>query len=320
MSADMAESVETSKLPKIALLVAFVILVAAIGIGATRDSNDAESNVAEGATKMSVPGGDNVIASLEERTRKDPKDVEAWQLLGWSYFEAGRYGDAANAYTKATQLEPGRAVYWSSLGEALVMDNETDPMPKAAKAAFDRAIALDPKDPRSRYFQAVARDLTGDHDGAIADWLALLRDTPADAPWEADLVRTIEQVAQINKIDVTDKIASAKKNRSVDLASLQMGSVAAAPIPGPSKADMAAAAKLPPGQQEQMVASMVEGLEGKLAQNPANVDGWIMLMRSRMTLGQSAKASTALKKAVAANPAAESKLRREANILGVPGA
>jgi cytochrome c-type biogenesis protein CcmH len=320
MSAQMAESVETSKLPKIALLVAFVILVAAIGIGATRNSGEAEGDAAKAGTKISIPGGDNVMASLEERTRKDPKDVEAWQLLGWSYFEAGRYSDAANAYTKATQLEPGRAVYWSSLGEALVMANETDPMPKTAKAAFDRAIALDPKDPRSRYFQAVARDLTGDHEGAIADWLALLRDTPADAPWETDLIRTIEQVAQINKIDVAEKIADAKKNRSVDLASLQTGSVAAAPIPGPSKADMAAAAKLPPGQQEQMVASMVEGLEGKLLQNPANVDGWIMLMRSRMTLGQGGKASAAFKKALAANPAAESKLRREANILGVPGA
>lgn len=316
----MTESVETSKLPKIALLIAFVILVAAIGIGATRNSDEAESEAVGGAAKMSLPGGDNVIASLEERTRKDPKDVEAWQLLGWSYFEAGRYQDAANAYTKATQLEPGRAVYWSSLGEALVMANETDPMPKAAKAAFDRAIALDPKDPRSRYFQAVARDLTGDHDGAIGDWLALLRDTPAEAPWEADLIRTIEQVGQINKIDVAGKIAAAKKNRSIDLASLQSNSVAASPIPGPSQADMAAAAKLPPGQQEQMVASMVEGLESKLAQNPSNVDGWIMLMRSRMTLGESVKASSALKKAVAANPAAESKLRREASILGVPGA
>jgi cytochrome c-type biogenesis protein CcmH len=316
----MAESVETSKLPKIALLVAFVILVAAIGIGATRNNDEAESGAAGDAAKMSVPRGDNVIASLEERTRKDPNDVEAWQLLGWSYFEAGRYSNAANAYSKATQLEPGRAVYWSSLGEALVMANETDPMPRDAKTAFDRAIALDPKDPRSRYFQAVARDLTGDHEGAISDWLALLRDTPAEAPWEADLVRTIEQVGQINKIDVADKIATAKKNRSVDLASLQSGSVAAAPIPGPSKADMAAAAKLPPGQQQQMVASMVEGLEGKLAQNPANVDGWIMLMRSRMTLGESVKAGTALKKALAANPTSEGKLRREAAILGVPGA
>ena len=64
---------------------------------------------------------------------------------------------------------------------------------------------------------------------------------------------------------------------------------------------------------------MVEGLETKLAKNPKNVDGWIMLMRSRMTLGEMAKAKAALTKSVAANPEAQSKLLKEAQILGVPG-
>jgi cytochrome c-type biogenesis protein CcmH len=81
---------------------------------------------------------------------------------------------------------------------------------------------------------------------------------------------------------------------------------------------MAAAAKLPAGQQQEMVLSMVEGLEGKLAKNPGNVDGWIMLMRSRMTLGETAKARAAFQKAVAANPAAKQRLTAEAQILGVP--
>ena len=59
---------------------------------------------------------------------------------------------------------------------------------------------------------------------------------------------------------------------------------------------MAEAAKLPPGQQQQMVVSMVEGPEAKLATNPENVKGWIMLMRSRMTLGETAKAPQHSKK------------------------
>jgi cytochrome c-type biogenesis protein CcmH len=44
-----------------------------------------------------------------------------------------------------------------------------------------------------------------------------------------------------------------------------------------------------------------------------------MLMRSRMTLGETAKAKAALTKSVASNPEAQSKLLREAQILGVPG-
>jgi cytochrome c-type biogenesis protein CcmH len=315
----MAESVETSKIPRMVLFGALIVLIIAIAIGASRNfgeptGEEPAAMLANG--KAGAPGPDAVIASLEERTRKEPKDVEAWQLLGWSYFENGRYQDSAGAYGKATQLEPDRAVYWSSLGESLVMADETDPMPKAAKAAFDKAIALDPKDPRSRYFLAVSKDLAGDHEGAIGDWLALLKDTPKDAPWETDLIRTIEQVGQINKIDVAKRLASANSNRSA----AAPNSVAAAPIPGPSKADMAQAAKLPPGQQQQMVVSMVEGLEAKLEKNPGNIDGWIMLMRSRMTLGETVKATAVLKKSLATNPQAKSKLLSEARILGVPGA
>jgi cytochrome c-type biogenesis protein CcmH len=317
----MTDTAETSKIPRFVLFGALALFMIAIIIGASRNlgsEGDPSTATAVEDITANAAGPNAAIAALEERTRKDPADVEAWQLLGWSYFENGRYLDSANAYGKATKLEPDRAVYWSSLGESLVMADESNPMPKAAKAAFDKAIILDPKDPRSRYFLAVSKDLDGDHRGAINDWLKLLKDTPKNAPWEADLIRTIEQVGKINKIDVIKSLANAQESRNSDLSST-LKSIAAAPIPGPSKAEMAQAAKLPPGQQQQMVTSMVEGLETKLAKNPKNVDGWIMLMRSRMTLGETAKAKAALTKSVAANPEAQSKLLKEAQILGVPG-
>jgi cytochrome c-type biogenesis protein CcmH len=43
-------------------------------------------------------------------------------------------------------------------------------------------------------------------------------------------------------------------------------------------------------------------------------------MRSRMTLGESAKAAEALRAAIAANPSDEARLRAQARLLGVPGA
>ncbi|WP_242443516.1 hypothetical protein [Sphingobium sp. LB126] len=197
------------------------------------------------------------------------------------------------------------------------MASDHDPMPQEAAAAFDKAIAIDPKDPRARYFLAVRKDLAKDHEGAIRDWLALLGDTPPGAPWEADLRRTIEQVGKINKIDVAPRLAAVKPVAPHP----PMGgmSVAAAAIPGPSSEQMQAAAQLPKGQQDAMVEGMVSGLEAKLKANPGNVDGWIMLMRSRMTLGETAKAAAAYAQAKAANPAQAGRIRDEARILGVPG-
>ncbi len=325
----MTATEQPSNIPRFALYGALLILVAVIGIGAWRNYTPAVPTSPDApitGASAGAAGAATTIAALEARTAKDKTDVEGWQLLGWSYFEASRYTDAAGAYRSAATLAPDNAVFWSSLGEALTMASAQDPMPIAAANAFEKAIKLDPKDPRARYFMAVRRDLTGDHKGAIDDWLALLKDTPKDAPWETDLVRTIEQVGQINKIDVAAQIASASNDRKAQarLPGFNTGavskSIAAAPIPGPTSSDMAAAAKLPPGQQQAMVETMVNGLEAKLEKNPANVDGWIMLMRSRITLGETVKASTALKKAIAANPAAREKLTREAQVLGVAGA
>jgi len=260
-----------------------------------------------------------VIRALQDRVGANPNDAEGWQRLGWAYFESGRHADAVRAYRHATKLAPGNATFWSSLGEAAVMESERDPMPKEAADAFDRAIALDPKDPRARYFLAVRKDLAKDHKGAIRDWLALLGDTPPGAPWETDLRRTIEQVGKINGIDVAERLAAVKPTALHPPLGAGM-SVATAAIPGPSREQMQAAAQLPQGQQDAMVGGMVASLESRLKANPGNVDGWIMLMRSRMTLGETGKAAAAYAQARSANPAQAARIRDEARILGVPGA
>ncbi|MFB9051404.1 tetratricopeptide repeat protein [Sphingobium indicum] len=258
------------------------------------------------------------IRALQDRVGANPNDAEGWQRLGWAYFESGRHADAVRAYRHATKLAPGNATFWSSLGEAAVMASERDPMPKEAADAFDRAVTIDPKEPRARYFQAVRRDLAKDHEGAIRDWLALLGDTPPGAPWEADLRRTIEQVGKINGIDVAGRLAAVKPSAPHPPMGVGM-SVAAAAIPGPSREQMQAAAQLPKGQQDAMVEGMVARLEARLKADPGNVDGWIMLMRSRMTLGETGKAAAAYAQARAANPAQAGRIRDEARILGVPG-
>src|SRR3546814_14152270 len=112
--------------------------------------------------------------------------------------------------------------------------------------------SLDAKDPRARYFLAVRKDIGGDHRGAIDDWFALLADTPQGAPWEADLRRTIEQVGAIHKIDVADRLA---KTQTRALTPHEMP-VAARGIPGPTRAELEAAAPLPKGKQTPMNTGM----------------------------------------------------------------
>jgi cytochrome c-type biogenesis protein CcmH len=252
------------------------------------------------------------LADLERKARASPDDAAAWQKLGFAQFDRQNYDAAVSAYERATAISPRDAVLWSSLGEARVMASWRDPMPPPALDAFRKAVALDANDPRARYFLAVQKDLQGDHKGAVADWLALLKDTPAGAPWDGDLQRTIEQVGKINKIDVARQMAAATAGRAKETPRL-----ADAAIPGPSQQQLAAASSLPPGAQQAMAESMVARLAERLRNDPANVDGWVMLMRSYRTLGRDGEARKALADAIAANPSRAGELRTAAASLGI---
>jgi len=312
------------KLSRLMLVAAGAIALGAIVYAVTHE-DPTVAPAPQSPPAIATPDPDNpeaVIRALQDRVGANPGDGEAWQQMGHAYFLTQRYADAARAYRRATALQPGKAALWSAYGEASVMASAHDPMPAEALAAFRKAHALDAKDARARYFLAVARDLSGDHKGAIDDWLALLAETPADAPWEPDLRRTIEQVGKINRIDVAERLAAVKPApapRSDIPRQTMADPVATGAIHGPTREQMQAASGIPKGAQDQMIEGMVNGLEAKLKANPGNVDGWIMLMRSRMTLGETAKAVAARDAALAANPGAVGRIKGAAATLGVPG-
>jgi len=303
---------------RVVLVLAALTAVAAVILAVVRGRGAAPSAVppavADGSS--AAPSGGDLgqrIAGLEEAARAAPDDAEAWRKLGWAYYGTERFQKAADAYARATAIDPGNADSWSALGEALVYTGTTDePLKPQAIAAFRRALALAPGDPRARYFLAVDRDLKGDHKGAIDDWLALLRDTPAGAPWDASLRDTITRAGEKYHVDVAGRMPPPSP----------AASAATAAIPGPTREQMAAASSLPPGQQEAMIRGMVDGLAQKLRANPKDADGWLRLIRARMVLGQQAEAAQALADArgvFAGDQATLRALGEGAKALGVPG-
>jgi cytochrome c-type biogenesis protein CcmH len=304
------------KLPfsRVALILAALVALLAIGISVWKSRSGTVQAAAPGAPAAPVGDVATMIAQLEAKLKQDPNNARGWQMLGWSYFETGRYGDAAQAYARAAALEPTNATYWSALGEALVLSGPGGVSPQAEQA-FRKAIAIDPKDHRARYFIGVKKDLAGDHKGAVEDWIAVLKDTPAGAPWEQPVRELLEKVATANKIDIAGRIPPPSAPPADD--------VATAAIPGPSREEMQAAASMPPSRQDQMVRGMVDGLAAKLKANPKNADGWIRLMRARMVLGEQAAAAQALqdaRSAFGADSAQQARFTEAARTLGVPGA
>ena len=122
------------------------------------------------------PQGDTqvMIAQLETQMNQRPDNAEGWRMLGWSYLQTGRNADAAVAYGKAVALDPTNNEYISAQGESTVLAADGQVTP-AAEALFKRAVAVEPGDPRARYYLGVAKDQRGDADGAMNDWIARLK-------------------------------------------------------------------------------------------------------------------------------------------------
>jgi cytochrome c-type biogenesis protein CcmH len=220
--------------------------------------------------------------------------------------QTGRNAEAAEAYGKAAALEPNNAEYLSAQGEATVLAADGQVTP-AAEAAFRKAVAADSGDPRARYYLAVAKDQRGDHDGAMDDWIALLKSAPPGAPWAPQVREFVEKIAAERKVDLAGRLPPAP--------------VAAGPR-GPTQDQVAAAATMSEADRAQMIQGMVNGLAARLKENPRDRAGWEQLMRARMVLGQSGEASAAYRdasRAFAGSPGDQQALKAAAAQLGVPG-
>lgn len=233
-------------------------------------------------------------------------------MLGWSLVMTGHPDKAIDPYKRALALEPGRAIIHSGYGEALVGVAGGKTVTPDARAAFAKALSLDPAEPRARYFMALWQAQNGEEKPALDKLVALANSGPADAPWQADVRREAEALGKKLGVDVASRFKVAASG-----ASAAMGPP---PLDG---ATVQAAGQLSEGQRQAMVDTMVDGLAAKLKTNPGNVDGWVMLLRSRMVLKQADRAAADLasaRKALAGNAAGLDAVEAAAKELAIPGA
>jgi Tetratricopeptide repeat len=154
-----------------------------------------------------LPDVNTMIERLADRLNTSPEDIEGWRMLGWSYFQTGRYQQAATAYARAVELDPSSAEFKLAYEEA------------KAKAAENDNI-----------------------------------ETASPLPTEG-----------AGKGEV-DKVATSEA--------------------------------MPAKERDAAVRSMVEGLANRLESSPRDVEGWTLLMRSRVVLGEKEVAATTFRKAL----------------------
>jgi len=236
---------------------------------------------------------DPLVRQVEARLAQNPNDGAGWEVLAPVYMQLGRFDDAVAARKKALALNGDSATRESDLGEALAAAAD-GVVTAEAKTAFERAVALDPQQPKARYFLGLAAEQDGANDRAAAIWRAMLNDTPGYAPWK----RFVQ--AALNRVT---------------------GAVPAA-APGPSASDVAAAAQMSEEERRGMIRGMVARLADRLHDNGADAEGWLRLVRAYVVLGDRDKAKSAAadaKRALADRPEQVRRIDDLVKQLGLEG-
>ena len=77
------------------------------------------------ATGELLPDVNAMTERLAARLEAAPQDIEGWRMLGWSYFHMARYEQAAMAFGRALELDPGSAELKFSYEEARAKASES---------------------------------------------------------------------------------------------------------------------------------------------------------------------------------------------------
>ncbi|MFC3060440.1 c-type cytochrome biogenesis protein CcmI [Paenirhodobacter populi] len=233
---------------------------------------EAERRAAE--ARRPAPAADPGYLELMEKLRatvaERPDDETGLALLARNEMALGNYHAGWQAQQRLIAAKGARA---DAEDYARLGTNMTAAagglVTREAEAAFATALAKDPKNGQARYYMGLMLAQNGRGDRAFDLWDALLREGPADAPWQMSIRQNIRALAWLaGEEDYQPPSA-----------------------PGPSQEDMAAVQALPEAERAQMIRGMVEGLGDRLAREGGTVEDWARLIAALRVLGETDRAA-----------------------------
>ncbi len=138
-----------------------------------------------------------MVAELERKMQAAPNDIKGWLLLGRSDIALERVDDAVTAFQHAHRLDADNVEALLGLGEALSMRAGGNITPSAGQL-FERAVSLQPDNPRALLYSGFAAATRGDRAAARMRWLALKALNP---PPEIDAMLD-QRIAELGTADL----------------------------------------------------------------------------------------------------------------------
>lgn len=210
----------------------------------------------------------DLVEQVETHLSGNPDDAEGWEVVAPVYQRLGRFDDAARAFENIIRLRGENERRLSDLGEAIVQSQE-GVVTKRAQALFEKANELDPRAIRPRFFLAYGLNQESKFRDSVKAWENLLQEATPESAWAPGALD------QLN------------------LARNELGLPPAEPMNAATEVLSMSA-----DDQQEMIASMVQGLAARLEDEPDNLPDWQRLIRSYVVLDRRQDALSALKKAI----------------------
>lgn len=203
------------------------------------------------------------IAKLKDHLANNPDDIEGWQVLASSSRSARDFSTAANAFEKLAELEPENTSHRLNQFQAMLMMSGGQISPAARLVLVD-FMRAEPDHPAGQYFAGLLMQQNGNEEGAKATWLALAARSDANAPWMPRLRAQLDSLG--------------------------------AGLPKVSQDQMDAVAAMAPDERAAFIRSMMDRLTARLDASPDDPQGWLMLARSHLSMGDRGAAIASLER------------------------
>jgi cytochrome c-type biogenesis protein CcmH len=222
----------------------------------------------------------DLMTKLREVVKKRPDDPQGLALLAKNEAQLGNFIASREAYQHLLQVQGDSATTNDHLGLAQTMIIAAGGfVSPEAEQQLILVLQKDPQNGLARYFSGLMFAQVGRFDRAFALWEPLLSEGPEDAAWIPSIRAGLQEVA--DRAGIKYQLPDTK---------------------GPTADDVTAAGQMSPEARQDMIKTMVAGLESRLSTEGGPLEDWLKLINALGVLGEADRAKTAADQAKTAHP------------------